>query len=170
MNKIILLILCVLVSSCVLMRDPEPEYIQAAYATIGKHIRQQKQLGYSVDGNGGSMTTDVTELMISYEINKAVDISEARQRLVMLVESLLEIANNDSRLRPYMHCYPFTNKNAHISLSFNDKANLCLYPNVACVFNVNGMVYYSVAFDNTSPLETEFEEPYEEARRKVFGY
>jgi hypothetical protein len=134
-----------------------------------KEVRKTKNL--LLFGSGGSMTTDVRVLSPSYEYLGNMDLCQARFLYIETVEGLIRKVNNNEEIRPYLHNYPFTEKNIALAIGFIDKQeNRVKEGYIALVFmldNENGLIYYNIYNSETEMLETIYIEPYEEALKIV---
>jgi hypothetical protein len=65
---------------------------------------------------------DINELNYYYKINRKVDVSEAREILVLHVEDLLKRINNDYDIRSYLYEYPFRSKFITLGFKFQNES------------------------------------------------
>ena len=108
---------------------------------------------------------DVEKINLSLCTKKRLNVDEARQLFIPLIEKLLSKINTDTNIKPYLHNYPFTSKNLCISLRLEEKNGKKVErPYIADVRLMFGMVFYSVEDLNDDMLfEHVHEETYEEA-------
>lgn len=105
----------------------------------------KKKENVSLFGYGGAFMKDVEEIDIDLSVYKFVDINEARKMLVSSVEDLLKKINSDSKIRPYLHNYPFTNKNLTFYLHFYDKnGKEVMPPHISSAGLMFGNIVYSL--------------------------
>jgi hypothetical protein len=129
----------------------------------------KKKYNLSLRGAGAAWPEKIQSISLSYHGQKKTEIEEARRMLVEAIESLLELVNANEKIRPELICHPFVLLNADVSVSFGDRRSDFLYPseNVAHVFTVKGILYYSTYNPEEGLLEDLYEEPYEEALKIV---
>jgi hypothetical protein len=117
------------------------------------------------------MTTDVRVLSPVYISYQKLNIDDARAFYLEIVEGLINKANADEEIRPYLHNYPFTEKNMSIGLVFfnekNDFMQDGFVASMTMLDNENGLIYYRIYHPETEMLETIYIEPYEDALKIV---
>jgi hypothetical protein len=118
-----------------------------------------------VFGAGGGFMNDVEKINLSFCTKRIVDVEKARLLIVSITEELLKRINADKGIRPYLHNYPFTNKNLKITLHFEDNnGNPILPPHLTYAGLMLGEIDY--CFQNLKQLlalDDVHVETYEEA-------
>lgn len=117
MKKIITL-LALLVTSC----SSQSRHITLAHDimnSFSNEVRCTDQL--AVFGSGGAMQNDVEVIKLAYFSEKRVDVDGARKILISVATRLIDRVNSSEAIRPYLHNYPFTEKNINLSISFVGK-------------------------------------------------
>src|ERR1700728_5092837 len=86
-----------------------PQHCKEADRIMLTHAKQVKKSdNFGVMGTGGAFMDDVKEILLVYQVNIALEPKDARRLYVKTASSLLELINNDEKIRPYLHQYPFT--------------------------------------------------------------
>jgi hypothetical protein len=169
MNLLIMLILFVtLCFSC----GSGCRYCDLAYSLMNAYSKEvRKTKGLVQFGSGGCMTTDVRVLSPVYISYRKLNIDGARAFYLEIVEGLINKANADEEIRPYLHNYPFTENNMSIDILFFDKKNDFIQDgfvaSMSMLDNENGLIYYSISNSETEMLETIYIELYEDALKIV---
>lgn len=160
-KNILLLIVLQALSAC----TPTPKYIVAINhltSDFSKEVYQET--GLKLAGSGGALMDDIKKVSLTFIGNYELEVPEVRILMVGLIEKLLLKINTDQSVRPYLHNFPFTRDNLmfHISFGFPDFVRP---PYIAFTLIVKDKIYYDVKVDDNLPLETFYEESYEEAFR-----
>ena len=149
----------------------EPYYSKLADRLVKAHIAEMKKEGFHACMTGGGMMYDVKSISVGFDVQAAPTIEETRVMFVRGVERLLRRVNEDLRIRPYLHNYPFTVANLTYTLSFPRVAvDASGKGPVAHAFNVDNRISYSVynpAVKKGNPLQNAHRESYDEALRIV---
>ena len=108
---------------------------------------------------------DIEKINLSLCTQKKLDLEQTRQLFISLIQNLLKKINSDTRIKPYLHNYPFTSKNLCLSLHFVDKKDdNVLPPYIGMVRLMFGKVFYSLqSLKDEMLFEHIHEETYEEA-------
>ena len=148
-----------------------PYYSKLAKQLVKAHIAEMQKEGFRACMTGGGMMHDVKNISVGFDVQATPTIDEVRVLFVRGVERLLRRVNEDSRIRPYLHNYPFTVANLTYDLSFPHVAvDASGNGPVAHAFNVGNTISYSVynpAVKNSNPLQTAQDESYADALRIV---
>ena len=169
--KILFNILLVLYSFCY---SQQSNHGKEASRILSEYSNEMKEkYGLFAIGSGGAMMNDIKQLNLDLEGIKKLTISEARKLYVTLIEDLINKVNNDKKARPYLHDYPFTQKNINIIMAFFKSRpfitkNYINNDNVAFIFMIKGKIYYKT-YDHLKSKKfiLIYEEPYEEALKIV---
>ena len=156
-------------------------YLYADHATEGLRIlseysnEMKEKYGLFTIGSGGALMEDIKELDLHFEGVKKLTIPEARKLYVTIIEDLINKVNNDKKARPYLHDYPFTQKNANIMIAFFKSHPFTIQNRmndgfITLIFISRGNICYNIydpTKDEYKRLVTIHEEPYEEALKIV---
>lgn len=127
-----------------------------------------KTYGLQVIAIGSGMPFDIQQLDLSFKAQGLYTVEQARSFYLPISESFLNFINSDKVLRPYLHDYPFKEKNIGFSIMFVDpKGNRPPSNYVAYVSLIKGHIFYACFDHQTKKLETIKQEPFEEAQKKV---
>src|SRR3990167_5708408 len=124
----------------------EAKYIKLADKITSRFCKEvSKPKGLHLCGYGGALMYDVKQLDLYYYSHQCLTLEEARKLYVEVAEIYLSYINEDEKIRPYLHDYPFTMKNLDLMMSFSDKRNKKYdNGNVSLIFYVQktGKIYY----------------------------
>ena len=135
-------------------------------ARTAKKLKQEK--GLILVGSGGRMMGDIKMMMMSFDYHKVVDMDEARKLLIYCVEEYLNAINSDEKVRPYLHNYPFTDKNIEIEIVFRNPDGSKVAPNEITIATADeGRLAYSIDDPEKHTLKRIHRETYEEALKIV---
>ena len=125
-------------------------------------LRDEKEL-YLI-GTGGQMMDDIKMMYMGFQYFKTVDIEIGRDLLVSSIQLYLNEINNNEKVRPYLHEYPFTAKNVEIRIWIrNADGSQVASDKIRYVSAIVGILsYYTDGVDEYSP-RTVHKETYEEA-------
>jgi hypothetical protein len=92
----------------------------------------------------------------------------ARELLVNVVEEYLSEINADERIRPYLHNYPFTDKNLEIEIVFrNPDGSKVASGKINVASADEGKIFYYVDYPEKHTLKILYEETYEQAIQAI---
>lgn len=138
---------------------------------INKHINsfaaQEEKKGFYLFGSGGEMMDNIKKVHLSFDLQKKVEVDEARVMLVEMTQKFMQQVNSDEKIRPYLENYPFTHLNTEFSISFKDSRHIYLQEGIALAMMVKDKIYYSISDSETGPFKHVYEETYAEALEKV---
>ena len=116
-------------------------------------------------GTGGRMMGDIQLLRITFQYFHLVNLEESRELLVYAIQTFLKNSNENKKIRPYLHNYPFTTKNIEITIWILQPDGH--YPpqgDIKCIYLEDGTLKYElVAPEKFTPRPVLHEETYEEA-------
>ena len=148
-----------------------PYYVKLADQLVKAHIAEMKKEGFRACMTGGGMMYDVEDISVGFDVQATPTIDEARVLFVRGVERLLRRVNEDSRIRPYLHNYPFTVANLTYNLSF---PRVPVDPSrtgpIVYVVSINESIsyaFYDPAVKKGNPLQNAHRESYADALRIV---
>ena len=141
------------------------------YEVIARQIRSQtaKELKKEKDlipvGTMGQMMGDIQAIGLSFQYFHLVNLEEARELLVDAIQVFLRNINENKKIRPYLHNYPFTTKNIEIIIwIYQPDRSKPPLENLQCLSVENGILTYGlVAPSRSAPYPILHEETYEEA-------
>lgn len=94
-------------------------------------------------GTGGAMMHDVEMLAISFGTKECLDIQRGRKIVCECAKQLINNVNINEKVRPYLHNFPFTEKNVRIIIFCQDeKDNTPSSPQVGVISLDNGTIRY----------------------------
>jgi hypothetical protein len=130
------------------------------------HINQvRKSDNLEVMGTGGRLMNDVQGITLVYTVNRIAKLQDARNLYVKTTSSLIDLINNDEKIRPYMHEYPFNIDNVEVGIVFTGNGDIPAENYVSMVTVNHHTVFYFYWNGNShKPL---YNEPWEEAVRLV---
>ncbi|NNM43195.1 MAG: hypothetical protein HKM07_02505 [Chlamydiae bacterium] len=128
----------------------------AITAETAKKLQNEKEL--ILTGTGRQM------MMMGFNFYEAVNSEIARKLLICCVEEYLSAINNNEKIRPYLHEYPFTDKNVKIVIYFyNSDGSDVSSDRISVAAISKGIVTYYVKTSDNQPLKDIHEETYQEA-------
>jgi len=124
-KKIIIFITLLSLSSCIKVdeRYKPPEYVNYLKKIEYETIQELKKKGLYLSGFGGCLMDCISLVDLSFNYDKPVDISKARELVVLAVETFLKKINSHDKIRPDLCTYPFRVNNLEIQIDLigNDK-------------------------------------------------
>ena len=148
----------------------EPEYIRLSDKISDPFVAEtKKKRDLDCVGYGGAFYTNVKAVNLTFETKKTITLPEVRRIFVEMSEDLIARYNANEAIRPFMDNYPFTLKNVRISLLFGERNTNPTQTIVEGVFSVNGFIYYTLVPPGNSDKTEQFEEPYNDAYRLIYG-
>jgi len=145
-------------------RHPEdPIYVEYADNITEKFCSDMKRL-YQIHyfGGGGGFLRNVEKIILNFQISQPMNVPEARSLIINCEEDLLKRFNKDTKIRPYLNNYPFTEKNIEFGISTDLQDSLPSKP-IAMVFSANGSIYYQSYDRKKRKFNDLHEETYQEA-------
>ncbi|MCH9627352.1 MAG: hypothetical protein S4CHLAM2_09900 [Chlamydiales bacterium] len=134
-----------------------------------KEVAKPKRLCLS--GSGGAMMDDIKKVILNYQSFDSLNIDEGRVLFVDMMEEFLVRMNQNEKIRPYLHNYPFGVENFKLRIGFDDsKRNIIGDGHVALMFvNKNQDLLFEAYDQETGKFYTLHREPYAESLRIVQG-
>ncbi len=127
--------------------------------------QQLSKEGFFLYGSGGRYYPTIHHISNFYitTLHTYTSIDDVRSILCKIVEMNAIAFNNDKRIRPFLHNYPFTSKNINISISFCDKdRNPLKAPYITYAQCIEGIISY-YAKDESGKRSLISKESYETA-------
>jgi len=171
-----LFLILIPIVSWVFISGTKMEYVIPEYEKISDKITaktaENLSRKYQLDpiGSGGSMMHDVKKLALSFNCYHPLSVDDSRALIVKCVNEYVKSVNDDKEIRPYLHDYPFTEKNIELVIFFyEDNQFTKIEPGqVSNVSTINGKVFYKTrSAEDQYKRETLHEESYAEAVRIV---
>jgi len=99
-------------------KDQSPlDYEKIADGITNKTAKKlQKEKGLVLIGTGGQMMNDIQMMAMSFDLYREVNLEEARELLVFIVQKYLKNINKTEEIKPYLHEDPFTVGNIEIRI------------------------------------------------------
>lgn len=146
-------------------------YSERASKLQKQYIKEiKKKYDLTVCGTGAAMPDDIKELKLCFEKEGCYSINEVRELYVKVADGFIDLINDDTAIRPYLHEYPFTENNIELGIIFEDEMGHFVNSNyVASVDVINGKIYFKYYDSKEGRLKNITVEPYQEAREKVYS-
>jgi len=149
------------------IKDEIPEPDRIALQIINETARSLEKK-YKMHACGFGMRERFKYLSISFQVNRPIEVDEARNLLIESVEELIENINSSKEIRPYLKEYPFTFQNAGITLLFSDqKGHDCYHPLIIDAMCTPRGLHFNTLNSKTHQYEQEYTETHEEALKKI---
>lgn len=128
-----------------------------------KKLKEKKNL--VLIGTGGQMMYEIEMLAMSFNYYQEVDLNSARDLIVYAIKEYLSDINNNQKIRPYLHEYPFTSKNVEIRIFIYGPDRRKLPPEkIGYISSRKGILRYYIRKDDDHPI---CQETYDEALTEV---
>ncbi|KAF3362548.1 Uncharacterized protein PHSC3_000786 [Chlamydiales bacterium STE3] len=139
-------------------------YSRESNKIVNAFIKEKKKtLKVYPFGIGGGERGEVNLISLYFDCYRLVDKTEAQKILVTLVEDLAQRFNENKKIRPYLHHFPFGAESIHILIGFKDASRKSLFESSDQLVSLqDGMVRYSEYNQMTDKYECKGFEPYEE--------
>lgn len=135
-------------------------------AKIAKELRVEK--GLRLIGTGGRMMDDIKMMNMGFEFFSPLDITKSRELLLSIIKKYLIAINNNEKIRPYLHEYPFTAKNIEIDIWIrNPDGSSVSLDMIYYISAINGILYYYIDDPEKYSRKTVHQETYEEALKII---
>jgi hypothetical protein len=170
MRSSLFVILISFVSSCA-APIPDVYKISEKEQLANQVIRQafsqlRKEKDLEPFGEGGQMMHQIQMLALSFSYYKPLDIEQAREMLIYVSTTFLDIINKNEKIRPYLDNYPFDLKNIEIRIVVRggDKSD----PDKLVFVSMHrGVLGYDIREFGTILLKEFYRETYEEAVERL---
>jgi len=164
----ILIIICAVFIYCNPYFNYEsPKYVKMAHEitdNVAKKLKIEKDL--HLIGTGGSMMNDIQMMAMSFEFYQQTNIEKARKLIIYSGKEYLSAINSNEEIRPFLHNYPFTNKNIEIMILFCQSTNENDITKIKLVSLNEGIVNY-YTYNSQEQLCKICEESFEDALKLV---
>ena len=148
-NLFLFLFMFVSVFGCSSFRDQTPDYEKIADKITNRtaeKLKKEKKL--TLIGIGGRMMDDIQMMAMSFNYYQEVNLEQARELLIYVINEYLSDINNNQDVRPYLHEYPFTSKNVEIRIFIYgpDRTELPS-EKIDCITSIDGVLEYYTRSD-----------------------
>lgn len=134
-------------------------------------LREGKSLGkkhkMSLVATGGGTMGGIGLMNLSfYRYGSPLDEEESRELIIKCLHELLEAANGDEKLRPFLRNYPLTPENIDVAIyDYHPKTEfIYVYPYISVFAASRGRItYFSIDAEDRFKYKSEKYETYEEA-------
>ncbi len=164
-----LFFLCFLFTS---FMHKEPEYCKMVDKLVSNYVNQiAKPHQLTFAAYGGAMMDDIQEITMRFISNKEMNVDQARELYVMMMESFLQRVNSSQELRPFMHNYPFEITNINLTIDFeNSSGRITNDGHVAMIFiGRNQELLFRGYNSDNEDFYSLCREPYAKALKQVTG-
>lgn len=119
---------------------------------------------------GGAMMGDIQKINLGFETDECMDKDEMRYFIIQKGEELIDAMNNNLEIRPYLHDYPCTVENIHLSIIYEKKGKKNVkYPHVMNAQIIRGEIIYGTYEAEPDWFIKDSGEKYEDALKIVYG-
>lgn len=127
-----------------LLFSSNDKHVDHAYRVMHKFEKYAHDvLGLEVCGSGGEMMDDVQSISLHFTSGASLNIDQARRLVVESSQIFLSMINEDKKLRPYLHTYPFTGNNIKISIDFDEPGKTWKdSEEISLVMLLDGKIFY----------------------------
>lgn len=134
--------LFIFIGSLFLPAPPKYELLSnKIVANTSKKISQTQKL--TPIGSGGSMMDDIKMLSISFTTKELLTEEKGRELILFCANELIGDINKNKEIRPYLHNYPFDDKNISIRIFCHDqRGDTAPPPHIGCLTLVRGEISY----------------------------
>jgi len=88
---------------------------------VKTYVKQfAKPRGLHLTGSGGAMMYDVKKVILNFLSFDTLTVDEARVLYVEMMEEFLCRVNQNEKIRPYLHNYPFEINNFDLTIGFEN--------------------------------------------------
>jgi len=116
-----------------------------------KKLKEKKNL--ILIGTGGQMMHEIEMLAMSFNYYHEVNLEQARELLIYAINEYISDINNNQDVRPYLHEYPFTSKNAEIRIFiYGPDRNKLPSDKIGYISSIDGVLEYYTGADDDHPI------------------
>ena len=146
----------------------EPDYERiAGKITVETAMKLEKQRNLHLAGTGGGMMNDIQMMAMGFDCHQEINLNESRELLLYAVDEYLSDINKSEDVRPYLHNYPFTEKNVEIRVWISKPDGTDPSSgNIYYISAIKGILRYSIPGADKYSSKVICEETYEEAKQK----
>jgi hypothetical protein len=164
MIKLILLFFCLIGCSF-----SEPKYCKLSDRLFIPYNRELKSKGLYLIGSGGAMMDDIQKVNATYISYQQLNVEQARELYVDVMEGYISRYNQNAEIRPYLHTYPVTVENFSVMIGFENEKHSHMGNGFVALMLIgkNNKLFYRAYDPQTDKFIPLNEEPYEVARQIV---
>jgi len=157
----------------------KPKDVSLAYDIMHEHAYYMKQKHQArIFGIGGGFPDKITVLSMSFRVRGPLNVDKARVLMISSTQHLLQLVNQNEKIRPYLDNYPFTSENLEYSFFIDDENGLNVQQpgssmdpdNLAYVSNRREGIAYSILNSERDIFQHIHEESYTSARESVLNH
>ncbi len=121
--------------------------------------------GLALIGYGGAMLDDIQSITLTFLSFDRLTVDEARVLYIGMMEDFLQRINTDDSIRPYLHNFPFEERNIELTIGFEDtKRKITSDGHVALMsIGKDHKIYFAAYDSDTQKFYDLHEESYNEA-------
>lgn len=132
--------------------------------TIKTAQKLRDEKGLYLIGTGGQMMDDIQMMYMGFQYFKPINVESGRDLLVCSIQLYLNEINQNEKVNPYLHSYPFTVKNVEIRIWIrNPDGSKVSSDELRYISAIDGILSYYMDGTEEYSRETVHEETYEEA-------
>ena len=152
-----------LVGICLSLGATEPDYFEVSSEIVNRVQKVFEPKGYVLKGGGGRELKAQKEIALTFAVEQAASIDEARKIFVAIAEEAAAQVNNSHTMLYHFVKYPFDPRNVQLNVTFWPAESHRPSPLVASV-NINeGILHYVLSDPQTGKKLGEHTETYQEA-------
>lgn len=123
--------------------EETPVHIVEARRVIREYLTKiSKQKKIIFLGWSGALFSNIEELDLDFESMEEKTMDDARKEIVYLTDELIDLINNDLKIREFLKVYPFTTKNLKIAIVYTKNPNLEEVSSFYRIVMMHGKIYY----------------------------
>jgi hypothetical protein len=91
----------------------EPDYCRYVDEVTARYTREMKEkYGLILEGRGGEFLYDIQSVSLSFRLYEKYSVDQIRVIIVNAEKRLMQMLNDDKKIRPYLRNFPVTPVNA----------------------------------------------------------
>jgi hypothetical protein len=106
-------------------------------------VLERQKNNLEVGGTGSSIPENIEKFFVYFRCYEKMSREQSRILVISCVNDILDLINNDPKIRPYLENYPCTARNIELMFSFVDQN--CKHvgpPFIALIFTEEAVIYY----------------------------
>lgn len=145
------------------LKDPRLyELANEVTVKAGQKLKEDRPI-YLI-GKGGDTMSDIKMMTACFQYYQEVDLQQARELILGVVDDYLAVINNSAEIRPYLHQYPFTAKNLLIQIwTYKPDGHRLPPDQIQAIDVINGVITYYQHLPETYARRAICKETYEKA-------
>jgi hypothetical protein len=169
MRYILLILSTVILVGCgqKISEKPTDKFISYTEIQHKVALKLLKEENLRAIGSGVQGMDQIKMLALSFCYYEPVEEEKARELLLIAINELISAVNEDERIRPYLHNYPFDARNVEIAIFLhNPDGSKTSEGKFRVISATDGILEYQIDDPRSVLFTTLFEETYEEAIEK----